>query len=146
MTPGDPPGFGLRLVTQGGVTGGPLQLSHEPPKRPESPLMAQYKDLRKTAVVDRHEAQASRAQSRRGEQRAIAVNRVRGDSIREAAQEAQSKESSKEPENESPETVTLDDTPTMITSQDMKGSPAAPGPEAGTGAKSLEDPSWMDLD
>ena len=37
----------------GGVTGGHLQLSPEPPKRPKSPLMAQYKDLRKTALVDR---------------------------------------------------------------------------------------------
>ena len=53
--------------TPGRVTGGHLQLSPEPPKRPESSLMAQYKDLRKTAVVDRHEAQTSRAQSRREE-------------------------------------------------------------------------------
>ena len=97
-------------------------------------------------MVDRHKAQASRAQSQRGEQRTLAVNRVRGDSIREAAQEAQGKELRKEPEKEIPEAVSLDDTPTMITSQDMKGSPAAPGPEVGTGAKSLEDPSWMDLD
>ena len=45
--------------TPGRVTGGHLQLSPKPPKRPESPLMAQYKGFRKTAVVDRYEAQAS---------------------------------------------------------------------------------------
>ena len=71
--------------TPGGVPGGQLLLSPKPPKRPESPLVAQYKDLRKTAPVDRHEVQASRAQSRRDEQRPSTVNRVRGDSVREAA-------------------------------------------------------------
>ena len=80
--------------TPGGVAGGQLLLSPEPPKRPESPLVAQYKDLRKTAPVDRHEVQASRAQSRREEQRTITVNRVRGDLVREAAQEVQNQEQS----------------------------------------------------
>ena len=71
-------------------------------------------------MVDRHEAQASRAQSRRGEQRAITVNWVRGNSVREAAQEAQSKELGKGPANGSPETVVSDDTPTMVTSQEKE--------------------------
>ena len=108
--------------------------------------MGQYKDLRKTAVVDRHEAQASWAQSRRGEKRTIAVSLVQGDSIREATQEAQSKEASKKPENESRETVTLDDTPAMVAFQDKEGSPAALDPEVRPGAKILEDPSPIDLE
>ena len=72
--------------TPGRVTWGHLKLPPEPPKRPESPLLAQYKDLRKITMVDRHKAQASRGQSWGGEQRTLTVNRVRGaDSIREAA-------------------------------------------------------------
>ena len=73
--------------------------------------MAQYKDLRKTAVVDRHEAQVSWAQSRREEQRTITVNRVRGDSVREAAQEVQSKELSEGPRNRGLETDASNDSP-----------------------------------
>ena len=77
--------------------------------------MAQYKDLRKTAPVDRHEVQASRAQSRREEQRTITVNRVRGDSVREAAQEIQSKELSKGPGNGGLEMDASNDAPTQVT-------------------------------
>ena len=108
--------------------------------------MAQYKGLRNTAVVDRHEAQASRYRVGEENKNTIAVNWVQGDSIREAAQEAQSEESSKAPENENPKTVTLDDTPAMVASQDKEGSPAALNPEAGQGVKSLGDPVLMDLE
>ena len=108
--------------------------------------MAQYKDLRKTAVVDRHEAQASRAQSRRGEQRGIMVNRVRGNSVREAPQEAQSEELVEGPANSSPEAVASDDTPLMVTSQEKEESQETQDPEVDTDVKGLEGPSPMDLE
>ena len=84
--------------------------------------MAQYKDLRKTAVVDRHEAQAFRAQSRRGEQRAITVNQVRGNSVMEAAQEAQSEELGKGLVSGGLEPDASNDTPTLVTSQEEEES------------------------
>ena len=101
--------------TSGGVARGQLLLSPEPPKRPESPLVAQYKDLRKTAPVDRHEVQTSWAQSRREKQRTITVNRVRGDLVREAAQEVQSNKLSQGPGSGGLETSASNDAPTQVT-------------------------------
>ena len=74
------------------------------------------------------------------------MNRVRGvDSIREAAQEVQREDLGEEPTNGGPETVALDNTPTMIMAQEKEESLAALAPEVDTEAKGLEDPSPMDL-
>ena len=132
--------------TPGGVTGGQLLLSPEPPKRPESPLVAQYKDLRKTAPVDRHEVQASRAQSRREEQRTITVNWVRGDLVREAAQEIQSKELSKGPRNRGYKTDVSNNAPTQVSPQEEGENPGTPDTGGGADIRGLEGPLPMELE
>ena len=48
--------------------------------------------------------------------------------------------------NGSPEAVALDNTPTMIASQEKEESLAALDPEVGTEVKGLEDPSPIDLE
>ena len=83
---------------------------------------------------------------RRGEQRAITVNRVRGNSVREAAQEAQSKELDKGPVNGSPEAVASDDTHLMVTFQEKEESPDAQDPEVDTDVKGLEGPALVNLE
>ena len=100
--------------------------------------MAQYKDLRKTAPVDRHEVQASRAQSRREEQRTITVNRVRGDSVRESAQEEQSKELSKGPGSGGLETSASNNAPTQVTPQEEGCNPGSQDLGGDTDIKGLE--------
>ena len=108
--------------------------------------MAQYKDLRKTAVVDRHEAQASRAQSRREEQRTITVNRVRGDSVREAAQEIQSKELSKGSRNGGFEMDVSNYAPTQVPPREELENPGIQDLGGGTDMKRLEGPLPMELE
>ena len=83
---------------------------------------------------------------RRGEQRAITVNWVRGNSVLEAAQKGQSKELGKGPANGNPEAVASDDTPLMVTFQEKEESPDAQDPEVDTDVKGLEGPSPMDLE
>ena len=132
--------------TPGGVTGGHLLLSPKPPKRLESPLMAQYKDLRKTAAVDRHEVQASQAQSRREKQRTITLNRVRGDSIREAAQEIQSKELSEGPRNRGCETDVSNDAPTLVPLGEEGENLGTQDLGGGTDMRNSEGPLPMELE
>ena len=83
---------------------------------------------------------------RRGEQRAITVNRVRENSVLDAAQKAQSKELGEGPANGHPEAVASDDTPLMVKSQEKEESPDTQDPEVDTDVRSLEGPSLMDLE
>ena len=83
---------------------------------------------------------------RRGEQRAITVNRVRGNSVLEAAQKGQSKEFGKGPANGNPEAVASDDTHLMVTFQEKEESPYAQDPEVDTDAKCLEGPAPVNLE
>ena len=63
------------------------------------------------------------------------MNRVRGNSVLEAAQKAQSKELGEEPANRNPEAVASDDTPLMVTFQEKEESPDAQDPEVDTDVK-----------
>ena len=125
--------------TPGGVAGGQLLLSPKPPKRLESPLVAQYKDLRKTAPVDRHEVQASQAQSRRKEQRTIIVNRVRGDLEPEQEQSEGSWDGGSE-------TNVPNDVPTLMSPQEGEGNPGNQDPEGDTNMRNLEGSLPMELE
>ena len=96
--------------------------------------------------MDRHEVQASRAQSRREEQKTITVNRVRGDSVREAAQEIQSKELREGPRNGGCETDVSNDAPTLVPPREEGENPGTQDLGGGTDMRKLEDPLPMELE
>ena len=74
------------------------------------------------------------------------MNRVKGNSVREAAQEVQSEESGEGPVSRGPEADASNDTPTLVTSQEKEESPDVQDPEVDTDVKSLEGLSLMDLE
>ena len=74
------------------------------------------------------------------------MNRVRGNSVLEAAQKGQSKELGKGPANGNPEAVTSDNTHFMATFQEKEESPDAQDPEVDTDAKGLEGLALVNLE